>query len=155
MKKILHNIFAHFKAFYNFLAYSLNHFQWREKAHRARGEATRTSGRLGCSPRRGKGTPHPGRGRQNCWLPGRPEHSECSPHTATSACSAPPSPQQDWTDLENLNKRSPPPACVRAESRHRRDGKQKPNRQRESLQKGPVQQVKIPEGNTGYTGRGL
>ena len=24
-----------------------------------------------------------------------PEHGECSPHTATSACSAPPSPQQD------------------------------------------------------------
>ena len=35
------------------------------------------------------------------------------------------------------------------------DGKQKPNRQRESLQKGPVQHVKIPEGNTDYTGRGL
>ena len=31
----------------------------------------------------------------------------------------------------------------------------KPNKQRESLQKGPVQQVKIPEGNTDYTGRGL
>ena len=26
---------------------------------------------------------------------------------------------------------------------------------REPLQKGPVQQIKIPEGNTGYTGRGL
>ena len=37
----------------------------------------------------------------------------------------------------------------------KRDGKEKPNRQRESLQKGPVQQVKIPEGNIGYTGRGL
>ena len=40
--------------------------------------------------------------------------------------------------------RSPPPACVRAEIRHQRDGKQKPNKQRESLQKGPVQQVKNP-----------
>ena len=76
-----------------------------------------------------------------------PEHGECSPHTATSACSAPPSPQQDWTE--------PPPACVRAEIRHRRDSEQKPNKQRESLQKGPMQQVKIPEGNTDYTGRGL
>ena len=40
-------------------------------------------------------------GRANLWLPGPltvaawPEHGECSPHTATSACSAPPSPQQD------------------------------------------------------------
>ena len=83
------------------------------------------------------------------------EHDECSPHTATFACSALPSPQQDWTELANLNKRSPPPACVRAEIRHRRDGKQKQNKQRESLQKGLVQQVKIPEGNTDYTGRGL
>ena len=31
----------------------------------------------------------------------------------------------------------------------------KPNKQRESLQKGPVQQDKIPEGSTDYTGRGL
>ena len=85
-----------------------------------------------------------------------PEHGECSPHTAMiSVCSAPPSPQQDWTELANLNKRSPPPACVRAEIRHREGGKQKPNKQRESLQKGPVQQIKIPEGNTNYTGRGL
>ena len=84
-----------------------------------------------------------------------PEHGESSPHTATSACSAPPSPPQDWTELANLSKRSPPPACVRAEARHRRESKQKPNKQRESLQKGPVQQVKIPEGNTVYTGRGL
>ena len=42
----------------------------------------------------------------------------------------------------------------RAEIRHRRDGKQKPNKQRESLPKGPVQQDKIPEGNTDYTGKG-
>ena len=83
------------------------------------------------------------------------EHGECSPYTATSACSAPPSPQHDYTELANLNKRSPPRACVRAEIRHRRDGKQKPNKQRESLQKGPVQQIKIPERNTDYTGRGL
>ena len=40
-------------------------------------------------------------GRANLWLPrplamaAWPEHGECSPHTATSACSAPPSPQQD------------------------------------------------------------
>ena len=66
-----------------------------------------------------------------------------------------PSPQQDWIELANLSKRSPPPACVRAEIRHWREGKQKPNKQRESLQKGPVQHVKIPEGNTDYTGKGL
>ena len=41
------------------------------------------------------------------------------------------------------------------ELRHRREGKQKPNKQREPLQKGLVQQIKIPEGNTDYTGRGL
>ena len=29
IEKILHNIFSHFKAFYNFLAYSLHHFQDR------------------------------------------------------------------------------------------------------------------------------
>ena len=51
----------------------------------------------------------------------------------TSVCSAPPSPQLDWTELANLNKRSPPPACVRVEIRHRRGGKQKPNKQREPL----------------------
>ena len=40
-------------------------------------------------------------GRANLWLPGPlavaawPEHGECSQHTATSVCSAPPSPQQD------------------------------------------------------------
>ena len=84
-----------------------------------------------------------------------PEHGECYPHTAMSVCSAPPSPQQDWSEPANLNKRLPLPACVRAEIRHRRDGKQKPNKQRESLQKGPVQQIKIPEGNADYTGRGL
>ena len=33
--------------------------------------------------------------------------------------------------------------------------KQKPNKQRESLQKGLVQQIKIPVGDTDYTGRGL
>ena len=44
---------------------------------------------------------------------------------------------------------------MRAEIRHGRDGKQKPNKQRELLQKGPVQQIKIPEGNTDYTRRGL
>ena len=52
-------------------------------------------------------------------------------------------------------RRSPPPACVRAEIRHWTDGKQKPNKQREPLQKGLVQQIKITEGNTDYTRRGL
>ena len=33
--------------------------------------------------------------------------------------------------------------------------KQKPNKQREPLQKGPVQQIKIPVDNMDYTGRGL
>ena len=42
----------------------------REGARRARGESTKP-------------------------LAARPEHGECSPHTATAACSAPPSPQQD------------------------------------------------------------
>ena len=34
-------------------------------------------------------------------------------------------------------------------------GRQKPNKQREPLQKVPVQQIKIPVGDTDYTGRGL
>ena len=51
--------------------------------------------RCALGPRREKA------GRANLWLPrlltmaAWPEHGECSPHTATSACSAPPSPQQD------------------------------------------------------------
>ena len=32
--------------------------------------------------------------------------------------------------------------------------KQKPNKQREPLQKGPVKQIKIPVDNTNYNGRG-
>ena len=47
------------------------------------------------------------------------------------------------------------PTCVRAEIRPEETGKQKPNKQREALQKGPVQQIKIPVANTDYTGRGL
>ena len=69
--------------------------------------------------------------------------------------SAAPRPPRSRNELVNLNKRSPPPASVRAEIRHRREGKQKPNKQRELLQTGPVQQIKIPVGNTDYTGRGL
>ena len=34
-------------------------------------------------------------------------------------------------------------------------GKQKPNKQREPLQKGPVQQIKTPTDNTDHTRRGL
>ena len=125
----------------------------REKARRTRGE--------GAEPLAAQAARHGGKRRA---APGErppkllatwPEHDKCSPYTATFAHNTPPSPQQDWTELANLNKRSPPPACARAEVRHRRDRKQKPNKQRESLQKGPVQQVKIPEGNTDYTGRGL
>ena len=106
---------------------------------------------------------HPWAGANPVW----PEHGECSPHMAISVCSTLPSPQQDWTELANLNKRSPPPACVRAEIRHWRDSKWKPNKQREPLQKGPmqqikeplqkgpVQQIKIPVGNTNYNRRSL
>ena len=125
----------------------------REKARHARGEGAKPLAAL-AARRGGKRRAAPGE-RSPKLQAARPEHGECSPHTATSACSAPPSPQQDWTELENLNKRSPPPACVREVTRHRREGKQEPDKQRESLQKGPVHQVKIPEGNTDYTGRGL
>ena len=65
----------------------------RERAHRARGERPQTSGYPGCSPRREK--------RAAPWetaprlLAAWPEHDESSTHTATPACSAPPSPQQD------------------------------------------------------------
>ena len=34
-------------------------------------------------------------------------------------------------------------------------GKEMPNKQREPLQKGPVQEIKIPVVNTDYAGRGL
>ena len=86
------------------------------------------------------------------WLPG--QNMASAPHTQRQL-PAEPRPPRSRTELANLNKRSPPPACVRAVTRHRREGKQKPDKQRESLQKGPVQQVKIPEGNNDYTGRGL
>ena len=47
-----------------------------------------------------------------------PEHCQCSPHMpVTFVCSAPPSPQHH----ANLNKRPPPPTCLRAEIRHWRD----------------------------------
>ena len=89
---------------------------WREKAHRARGKgakplaawAARRGGKRHAAPgenalkplapraarRGGKRRAAPGERPpklQAAW----PEHGECSPHTATSACSAPPSPQQD------------------------------------------------------------
>ena len=125
----------------------------REKARRTRGEAAQTSGCPGRLPRREKARPTQGERVQTsgCLAGTRwvlPIHSDI-------CLQCPAFPQQDWTELANLNKRSPPPACVRAEIRHRRDGKQKPNKQRESLQKGPVQQIKIPEGNTDYTRRSL
>ena len=71
---------------------------WREKARCARGVCAKP-------------------------LAARPEHGESSPHTATSACRAPPSPQQDSTELANLNKRSPLPTCVRAEVRQQTEAK--------------------------------
>ena len=90
----------------------------REKAHRSRGRARTNPWLPGALATEGQGTPHPGRTRANLWPPeplaaegkGRraaagerapkllatwPEHCECSPHIATSACSALPSPQQD------------------------------------------------------------
>ena len=99
--------------------------------------------------RRGKHR-HPCAGQTQC---GR--NTAGAPHTQRYLSEASRPPQQDWTELANLNKRSPPPACARAEIRHRRDGKQKPDKQRELLQKGLVQQIKIPQGNTNNTGRGL
>ena len=57
------------------------------------------------------------RGEKRCAAPGErppkllaawPEHGERSPYTATSACSALPSPQQDWTELANrLHRKGP------------------------------------------------
>ena len=70
-------------------------------------------------------------------------NSVSAPHTQ-QYLSAVPRPPCSRTELANLNKRSPPPASVRAEIRHGREGKQKPNKQREPLQKGLVQQIKIP-----------
>ena len=76
------------------------------------------------------------------------------PEQRRGESSGSPSPQRDRTS--NLNKRTPPPACVREEIRGTEEtGKQKPNKQREPLQKGPVQRIKIPVDNTDYTGRGL
>ena len=45
--------------------------------------------------------------------------------------------------------------CVRAEIRPEETVRQKSNKQREALQKGPAQHTKIPVDNTDYTGRGL
>ena len=65
-----------------------------------------------------------------------------------------PSPQRNGTS--NLNETtSPPPPVSGRKSGTEETGKQKPHKQREPLQKGPEQQIKIPEDNTDYTGRGL
>ena len=49
-----------------------------------------------------------------------PGHCECSPHTPVRL-SAAPLPPHSATEQANLNKRPPPPPCVRAEIRHWRD----------------------------------
>ena len=58
-------------------------------------------------------------------------------------------------ELANLNKRPPRPPVSGRKLDTEETSKQKPNKQREPLQKGPVQQIKIPVGNTNYTRRGL
>ena len=49
-----------------------------------------------------------------------PEHCECSPHSQWHL-SAAPLPPRSSAEQENLNKRPPPPTCVRVEIRHWRD----------------------------------
>ena len=92
---------------------------------------------------------HPWAGANPVW-----PNTVSAPHTQRYP-SAAPRPPRSATEQADLNERPPPPARVRAEIRHWRDGKQRPNKQREPLQKGPVQQIKIPVGDTDYTGRGL
>ena len=67
--------------------------------------------------------------------------------------SARPSPQREGT--RNPNKRPPPPACVRAEIRHRRDRQTEAKQTKGTASEGTVQQIKTPVGDTDYTGRGL
>ena len=101
---------------------------WNRTQHRAR---SIQSPREPEQCRRGKHR-HPCMGQTQC---GR--NTGSAPHTQRCLPAAP-RPPRSRTEIANLNKRSPLPACVRAEIRHRRDGKQKPNKQREPLQKGPV-----------------
>ena len=64
------------------------------KRHAAPGESARKPLAAQAARRGGKRRAAPGE-RPPKLLAAWPEHGECSPHTATSACSAPPSPQQD------------------------------------------------------------
>ena len=65
----------------------------REKARRARGEGTKPLAAQ--AARRGRKRHAAPRERAPKLVAAWPEHGECSPHTATAACRAQPSPQQD------------------------------------------------------------
>ena len=139
--------------------------------------------RLG--PRRGEGAPHPGRGAHqapgclSCWggegtkrrrnrVPafvedpktGTARNAGPAPYRAAGSLSsvdgeAAPLPPRSAMELANLNIDHLRPPVSERKLGTEEAGKQKPNKQREPLQKGPVQQIKIPVGNTDYTGRGL
>ena len=64
-----------------------------------------------------------------------------------------PSPQRNRTS--NLNKSPPRPPVSGRKLGTEETGKEKPNKEREPLQKGPVQQIKTPVDNTDYTRRAL
>ena len=82
------------------------------------------------------------------WL----EHCERYPHTAISAAPLPPCSR---TELATWKRDHLHPPVSGRKLDTEETGKQKPNKQRELLQKGQVQQIKIPVGDTNYTGRGL
>ena len=69
-------------------------------------------------------------------------------------CSAPPSPQHDWTS-EHKQETTSAHLCQGGNYTLKRPCRQKPNKQRKLLQKWQVQEIKILVVNTDYTWRDL
>ena len=76
-------------------------------------------------------------------------------HTGQWRLSAAPLPPRSTTEQANLNKKPPPLLVSGWKLDTEETSKQKPNTQRQPLQKWQEQQTKIPVVNTDYTGRGL
>ena len=79
---------------------------------------------------------HPWAGQSQCG-----QNTGSAPHTGRWSLSAAPLPPRSRTELVNLNKRPPSPPGSGRKLDTEETSKQKPNKQREPLQKGPVQQI--------------
>ena len=91
----------------------------------------------------GEGTCTVSRGQTQC---GR--NTGSAPHTRQWHLSAAPLPPHSTTEQANLKRDHLRPPVAGRKLDTEETGKQKPNKQRVPLQKGPVQQIKIPVGPT-------